>query len=94
MIIVNIKYTAPLSAIDSLVGEHRAWLDIQYANGVLLCSGPKNPKTGGVVIALGSNKAEIEALFNDDPYNVNHVAEYTFTEFNPVKFHPQIKDLV
>lgn len=94
MFVVDIKYIVPLSTIDTIVGEHRAWLDIQYQQGLLLCSGPKNPKTGGIVIALGTDLEFVKNLFKQDPYSVHGAAEYSFTEFTPVKHHAQIQNLV
>ncbi len=94
MVIVNIEYTAPLEIIDKLIADHRAWLEIQYQKNLLLCSGPKNPRTGGTVIALSNDLSQVQELFQQDPYCLNKVANYTFSEFNPVKYHQSIKDLV
>lgn len=92
--IINIEYCVELDVIDKILSAHRDWLEIQYQKGLLLCSGPKEPRTGGVVIAFGSDLSQIKELFKADPFNVHQVATYSFIEFNPVKYHQDIKALI
>lgn len=94
MFILELKYIVELSKIDEHLASHRRWLDAQYQKGLLLCSGPKNPRVGGIIIALGQDRASVEQLIKDDPFTIHDLAEYTITEFIPVKFHAQLKDLV
>ena len=94
MFIINIKYKVGIDIIDQYLAEHRAWLDKKYAEGKLLCSGPKNPRDGGVIIALGNDKLAVENLMQEDPFQIHGVSEYSLIEFNPVKFHPNIQDLI
>lgn len=94
MFVIDLKYKANLEIIDQYLAEHRSWLDSKYQAGLLLCSGPKNPRDGGFIIAFGHDRADIEELIKEDPFYINNVVEYSITEFNPVKFHDSIKDLV
>ena len=86
--LVEIHYSAPLAIIDNLLVEHRKFLQTGYDRGWLLFSGPKNPRTGGIVIARAPDLKAIEKFFQDDPYYLHQAAEYTFVEFNPVKRQP------
>ena len=83
--LIEIQYTAPFEIIAEILPAHRVFLQGGYDNGLLLCSGPMVPKTGGVVIARASDKAEIEDFFSNDPYLLNNAATYHFIEFEPVK---------
>ena len=65
--VVSLTYGDDIDAIDAAMGAHVDWLLDAYANGLLLASGRKQPRTGGVIIAIGS-KAEVEALIADDPF--------------------------
>ena len=83
--LVDIHYTAPIEEIEKTVQEHRKFLQTGYEKGMLLCSGPKNSKTGGIVIARAVSEDSLKVFFADDPYKLKNLVEYTFTEFNPVK---------
>lgn len=94
MFIININYKKDLSIVDQFVSSHRQWLDTKFKEGLLLCSGPRNPRDGGVIIALGNNKSAIEDLIKDDPYYLNSIADYTVVQFDPLKYHHAIKDII
>lgn len=90
--LVEITYTAPLSAIDAALGAHRDFLQAGYDRGLLLMSGPMTPRTGGVIVARGETAEVIEAFFRDDPFQLRELARYRIVEFTPVKHQPQIAD--
>jgi uncharacterized protein YciI len=83
--IVEAKYLVPFERIKDTIPRHRAFLQKGYDLGMFLCSGPKEPPTGGFLVARAASKAELEALFADEPFNVARLASFTFTEFQPVK---------
>ncbi len=93
MFVVNIRYKVEIDKIDQFVVEHRKWLDELYNENKLLCSGPKNPRDGGIVIALIKDLQEVKALFAKDPFYTNKLADYEFIEFNPNKFHKLVREL-
>jgi uncharacterized protein YciI len=90
--IVIISYTALLDRIDEVLPQHREFLSSGYEKGILLMSGPQNPRTGGIVVARGENSEEIKRFFDNDPYKLNGLAVYDFIEFNPVKHQDFIKE--
>ena len=92
--LVNINYLLPIEQLTEILPHHRAFLQTGYDAGCLLCSGPKNPKTGGLVIARADSLAAIQSFFANDPYRINKVAEYTYTEFEPVKHQPFLANWV
>jgi uncharacterized protein YciI len=83
MFIVTLTYTAPLARIDAYLEAHRAWLGEQYARGLFLMSGRKEPRDGGIIIAHAASRAELEAVLRDDPFAQAGVATYALTEFVP-----------
>jgi uncharacterized protein YciI len=92
--VVFVKYKVPMSEIEKHLKEHREYLQIGYDKGLLLCSGPQNPKVGGVVIARGEEQSELINFFSNDPYNLNNLVSYEYIEFNPVKHQPFLKDWI
>nr|WSW65289.1 YciI family protein [Streptomyces sp. NBC_00995] len=85
MFVLDLSYTAPLDHVDAVMKDHVAWLDVQYAAGVFLASGRKNPREGGVILAVGDDRAAIERLAASDPFVVRGVCAYRITEFIATK---------
>ncbi|MFF7633521.1 YciI family protein [Kitasatospora sp. NPDC008050] len=81
MFILELTYIAPIERVDAALAEHNAWLDAHYASGIFLASGRKVPPDGGVIIAVGEDRAKIEEIVRSDPFTVAGVAEYTIAEF-------------
>ncbi|MEW6652401.1 MAG: YciI family protein [Bacteroidota bacterium] len=87
--IIEIIYKAPLEEIEKLTQIHRDFLQTGYQAGMLLVSGPKVPRTGGIVIAKSNSMEELSEFFKKDPYALSNTADYSFIEFNP-KSHQEI----
>lgn len=81
MFVLELTYTAPVERVDALMREHAAWLDTQYAAGVFIASGRKNPRDGGVILAVGDDRAQIERITAADPFAAHGVCAYRITEF-------------
>lgn len=67
------------------------WLDEQYARGVFLASGRKNPRDGGVIIAVAEDRARIEQITAGDPFVTAGVCAYRVTEFAATKTAPALE---
>ncbi|MET9433827.1 YciI family protein [Streptomyces sp. NPDC006551] len=85
MFVLELTYTAPVERVDALMEAHIAWLDAQYAAGVFIASGRKNPRDGGVILATGADRSEIEKIAAADPFSVEGVCAYRITEFYATK---------
>lgn len=91
---IDIQYRFPVTELSEILPKHRAFLQTGYDAGLLLCSGPKNPKTGGIVIARAESLEAIRDYFKNDPYQLNQVADYHFVEFEPVKHQEFLSDWI
>lgn len=91
MFLVIITYKKPLEEIDQYLSAHRNFLETGYQKNMLVVSGPRNPRTGGVIISQLKNRDELETFLMQDPFHIHDVANYDIIEFNPVKYH---KDFV
>ena len=94
MIVILIKYNAAIEEIDKYLSAHRQFLDEQYKQGLLLASGPKTPRTGGVIIATSNDVEQVEAVFANDPFVLADLAEYEFIQFSSVKYASVLKEIV
>src|SRR4051794_30683675 len=90
MFVLELTYTAPLEAVDAALEAHVAWLDEQYERGVFLASGRKNPRDGGVILAVAGDRAQIEEIVAGDPFVVAGVCTYRVTEFIATKTAPEL----
>jgi uncharacterized protein YciI len=85
MVIITSKYVKPLDVIDSLLADHRKFLDDQYKQSKFIFSGPQNPRIGGLILANVALE-EARAIMNKDPFTIHGAAEYNFIEFTPGKY--------
>lgn len=90
MFILELTYTAPVERVDAVLEAHVAWLDEQYAAGRVLASGRKQPRDGGVLIAVAEDRAAIERIADTDPFVVAGVCEYRIVEFVATKTAPEL----
>jgi len=83
--VIASDYLAPLTEIDKLLAEHRAHLGTGYTRGLLLASGPQNPRKGGMILARAHERSELEQFLAEDPFAKAGIARYHLVEFDPVK---------
>jgi uncharacterized protein YciI len=81
MFVVELIYKAGLAEIDAKMRAHMAFLKKQYAEGRFLVSGRKVPRDGGIILALGASRAEIEAVMQEDPFCKHGLADFRVIEF-------------
>jgi len=79
--VIELIYKAPLTEIDAHMRAHMKFLQKYYASGHFLVSGRKVPRDGGVILAVGKDRAEIEAIAREDPFCARGLAEFRVTEF-------------
>ena len=94
MFLLLLKYKVPIEQVESVTPAHREFLDQGYRAEKLLVSGPRVPRTGGVIVARVQTREEADALIQEDPFFKEGIADYEVVEFQAVKFHPAIGDLV
>ncbi|MFC4639161.1 YciI family protein [Deinococcus hohokamensis] len=83
--IIESTYLKSGDELTEVTPRHRAWLDQHYVSGVFLTSGRKVDGTGGVLLAQAESQAQLEAIFQDDPFVQEGCSTYRYTAFTPVK---------
>ncbi|MEU2261424.1 YciI family protein [Streptomyces sp. NPDC019645] len=91
MFVLELTYTAPLARVEEHQDAHAAWLDALYGEGVLIASGRKNPRDGGVLLAAGVDREGAERIAASDPYSEAGVCAYRITEFIATRTAPALE---
>lgn len=94
MFIINLTYKTALEQVDEFLNEHVEFLDEQYKLGHFLASGPKIPRTGGIILSNVLTESEIREIIAKDPFYKHGLADYELIEFVPSKTCEELKFLI
>jgi uncharacterized protein YciI len=94
MFVIELTYKADLSKIDAHMRAHMAFLNEHYAAGTFLVSGRKIPRDGGIILAAGKTRAELEAIVKEDPFYSEGLADFRIIEFRPSQRAKNIDALI
>ena len=81
MFVIELIYKAPLTEIDAVMPAHVSFLKKYYASGNFIVSGRKVPREGGIIIAVGKDREQIERIIEEDPFCRRGLAEFRVIEF-------------
>ena len=82
-----IRYRRPLDEVTAFTDEHRAYLRSLKEQGVLVASGPLDPRFGGALLLSlpdGASDEDLDRVRDGDPYVANGVAQYELLWWNVV----------
>jgi uncharacterized protein YciI len=81
LFVIELSYKASLDEIDAHMTAHMRFLKKYYAAGNFLMSGRKIPREGGIILAVGESREQIEALVKEDPFHQHGLADIRVIEF-------------
>lgn len=81
MFVIELTYKANLREIDAHMAAHVRFLKKHYASGNFLVSGRKIPRDGGIILAVGKGRRDIEAIVKEDPFHEHGLADFRIIEF-------------
>jgi uncharacterized protein YciI len=81
MFIIELSYKVDLAEIDAHMAAHVQFLKKYYAAGNFVVSGRKIPREGGIIVALGKSREQIEAIVQEDPFYEHGLADFRIVEF-------------
>jgi uncharacterized protein YciI len=81
MFVIELTYKADLADIDAHMAAHVRFLKKYYAAGNFLVSGRKIPRDGGIILAVGDGRQQIEAIVEEDPFYIHGLADFRIVEF-------------
>ena len=73
------RYRRPLPEIEAVTEAHRAYLHTLHERGVLVASGPLDPRSGGLWLVRVEDEnplAQLDALRDGDPFYQHGLANY------------------
>lgn len=85
LFVIILRYIASIEKINAARPAHLEFLDKYYAAGNFIVSGRQNPVTGGIIMASGDDRQEIENIVQVDPFYSEKLAEFNIYEFTPNK---------
>jgi uncharacterized protein YciI len=81
MFVIELTYKASLAQIDASMAAHVIFLKKYYAAGNFLISGRKIPRDGGIIVAVGQSREQIEVIIREDPFYKRGLADFRIIEF-------------
>jgi uncharacterized protein YciI len=81
MFVIELTYRASLAEIDANMAAHVRFLKKYYASGNFLVSGRKIPRDGGIILAVGTSRQQLQAIAEEDPFVVHGLADVRVVEF-------------
>lgn len=88
MFILLVNYKKDLEEVAKKLQAHREYLDKYYDLGKFVCSGRRNPRTGGVIICKDVDETEIRNIIAEDPFYSEQIADYEIINLTPTKHAP------
>jgi uncharacterized protein YciI len=83
--IAIIRYRRPLEEVIEVTEQHRAYLKTLKDEGVLLASGPMDPRAGGILLLDVPDDdvaATLDRVRDGDPYVTFGLAQYEVIPWN------------
>jgi uncharacterized protein YciI len=81
MFVIELTYKAALADIDANMTAHVRFLKKYYEAGNFLVSGRKIPRDGGIIIAVGEDREQVEAIAREDPFYTRGLADVRIIQF-------------
>ena len=82
--IAIVRYRKPLEEMLKVIDEHRAYLHELKARGILVASGPIEPRFGGALLLRVANAAAaLLAVRDGDPFVKHDLAQYELLPWLP-----------
>ena len=94
MFVIELTYKAPLKEIDASMPAHMKFLKKYYAAGNFVVSGRKIPRDGGIILAVGNGREQIEAIAREDPFYTRGLADIRVIEFRVSQRSDAIQTLI
>lgn len=84
--LVLIRYRRPIEEVAEATPAHRAYLATLREAGVLLASGPFDPRSGGALLLriADDDPGSLDRIRDDDPFWQRGIANYELLRWVPV----------
>jgi uncharacterized protein YciI len=83
--IAMIRYRRPLEEVVEVTDQHRSYLKELKEEGILVASGPMDPRTGGILLLRVPDddvNGTLDRVRDGDPYVTFGLAQYELVAWN------------
>ncbi|URZ04315.1 YciI family protein [Clostridium felsineum] len=94
MFIINLEYIKSINEVEKYLPNHISFLDKYYSKQKFICSGRKNPRTGGIILCTAENVDEVNEILMEDPFFKEKIANYEIIQFFPTKYSDDFKSFI
>lgn len=94
MFLVLLRFSGAKSRAGELMAAHKEWIERGFDEGVFVLVGSLRPELGGVVVAHGTTRAELESRVLSDPFVVHDVVEAELLEVSASRADPRLSFLL
>jgi len=91
--LIHINYIVPIDKVIEVTPEHRVYLKTQYDAGRLLFSGPRVPRTAGVLFARAADISQIDDMIAADPFKTQGIGDYEVIEISPAMWAQELNKI-
>jgi uncharacterized protein YciI len=78
-----VRYRKPLEEVLKILDDHMTYLRGLKAKGLLLASGPLDPRSGGALLLRVPDVAALDAIRDADPFTKARCAQYELLPWLP-----------
>lgn len=82
------RYLRPVDEVELHLDAHREWVREHAEAGHVIAAGREVPLQGGLLVAVGVTRDQVDAMIAADPYVTEGVAEYDVREYDMVMAAP------
>lgn len=84
--LILIRYRRPIDEVAELTADHRAYLASLKEAGLLLASGPFDPRTGGALLLRvpDDDPDALDRIRDGDPFHQRGIANHELIRWVPV----------
>lgn len=82
------RYLKSVDEVEAHLDAHRAWVRENAEAGHFIAAGREVPLQGGLLVAVGVTRDQVDAMIADDPYVSEGMAEYDVREYDMVLAAP------
>jgi len=94
MFIVILRFTGNENLLAELMEAHMACIKKGFDDGIFLVGGPIEPNMGGVLIAHGITRFELEERVSRDPFVAERVVEAEIIEITPLNMDKRLEPIL
>ncbi|MFM0643892.1 YciI family protein [Paraburkholderia bryophila] len=84
MYLIVSQYVVEPAKVDPHRKSHSEWVAKYIGDGTFIAAGPRESKTGGVIIAKGIDQTTLNTILAEDSFVVQKLVEIEIVGFDPV----------